>query len=109
MVIPATFFASSLDVLNGPGATKILDTSLVLAKMSVYVGWGPKLTFTVSDPVTGKPVHVLLEFIRNFEKLEGYYHSTAICRAERGMFHFARLKYRFDDPDGKGRGLITAT
>jgi len=107
MTINAVFYARSLTIRNGPGATKMLDASLLLSEMKMYTGQGPQLKFTVNDPDTKRPVEISLEFTQNFEKVDGYYLSVAIKRYKEGYFKFVDVKYRFEDTNGDGLGSIT--
>ena len=66
----------SADILNGPGATKLLDAALELSKIGgqAYAGHsGPKLEFTIESPIDGKPMQLTVEMVSDFAKIGGHY------------------------------------
>jgi hypothetical protein len=94
---------ATLPILNGPGTQIMLDAALEKEKMGYEHPHGPRLEFTVANPVDGKPMKQAVEMIGNFEKYGSGYELDGLLVANG---NFVKVKYWLHD-DGSGRGEIT--
>lgn len=96
-----------LVILNGPGATKLLDASLRLSEIGgrVHAGAsGPMVEFTVENPVAGTPMKVFVEVTGGFRKMsDNHYEMNVVVNGWRQALH---VSYYLADV-GYGRGEIT--
>ena len=87
----------SVEILNGPGSTRLLDVALELLGMGGYTHAGhprPKLEFTVKSPVDGEPVKQAVEVSDNFVKVGGHYEFNGFIAGTPSPVH---VVYRLKD------------
>jgi hypothetical protein len=97
---------ASVSIVNGPGATRLLDAALELIGIGGYAYAdhpGPKLEFTVESPVDGKPVKQTVEMSANFVKFGGHYEFYGLIAGNPNTVH---VVYWLKDSNEPGRGSI---
>lgn len=106
MKIPA--WKTSLLIYRGPGATRLLDAALKLHAIGgrAYAGHpGPKLYFTVEDPVgPAVTAKVRVEVLSDLKKVDDHY-EMCITSRDLGVFS-ARVMLWLRETPGLGFGRV---
>lgn len=92
-----------LDILKGPGTKRMLDASLEKTAMGYREPTGPRLDFTVINPIDLSPLKLTVEMIGNWDKVGDCYQLAAVIV---GSGSYVTVKYWLQDA-GFGLGSIT--